>query len=485
MTISAAEQYGIELINRARLDPLAEVARYGISLNQGLAGGTITATAKQVLTPYQTLFVSAERHSQWMIDTDTFSHTGAGGSDPGQRMTDAGYVFSGGWSWGENLAYASLNAGRSVNSVINIHHQTLMLSPGHRVNILRDSFREIGYSQVTGDFKGTPGSMVTENFAHRSAYAYVTGVAYTDRDGNDFYSIGEGVSGIRFAVAGGAATATAGAGGYGVRASQVSSVTVEIGTGGAIGTVKLNLSAGNVKLDLVNGDTLLSSGHTTLLTGVKDARLLGTAALSLVGNDAANDLEGNKGANVLSGGGGNDLIRGGRGNDKLSGGSGFDVLKGGYNNDVVSGGAGNDQVNGDAGNDILSGNDGDDILNGGSGADVLAGNAGADSLYGGAGNDRLLGGADADRLSGGAGADAFVFGRGSGADRIVDFAAGEGDSLKLDDALWSEDLAAGQVVARFAEVVSGHVVFDFGAGDTLMLVGVGSLTGLSAAIDII
>lgn len=37
MTISAAEQLLIELINRARLDPLAEAQRLGIDLNAGLA----------------------------------------------------------------------------------------------------------------------------------------------------------------------------------------------------------------------------------------------------------------------------------------------------------------------------------------------------------------------------------------------------------------------------------------------------------------
>ena len=46
---SAAEQYFLELINRARANPAAEAARLGISLNEGLAGGTITASAKPPL----------------------------------------------------------------------------------------------------------------------------------------------------------------------------------------------------------------------------------------------------------------------------------------------------------------------------------------------------------------------------------------------------------------------------------------------------
>src|SRR5437762_2409230 len=49
-----AEQYLIELVNRARANPTAEAALFGISLNEGLTAGTISATAKQPLAinPY-------------------------------------------------------------------------------------------------------------------------------------------------------------------------------------------------------------------------------------------------------------------------------------------------------------------------------------------------------------------------------------------------------------------------------------------------
>src|SRR5258707_11440338 len=39
---SNLEQYEVELINRARANPAAEAARYGIDLNEGLAPGTIS-----------------------------------------------------------------------------------------------------------------------------------------------------------------------------------------------------------------------------------------------------------------------------------------------------------------------------------------------------------------------------------------------------------------------------------------------------------
>jgi len=96
--LTAHEQLLIELVNRARLDPAGEAARYGIDLNDGLAAGTITAAPKQPLAPNPNLATAAQGHSQWMLDNDVFSHTGAGGSDPEDRMRGAGYAFTG-WFW--------------------------------------------------------------------------------------------------------------------------------------------------------------------------------------------------------------------------------------------------------------------------------------------------------------------------------------------------------------------------------------------------
>ena len=47
--MTAQEQLILELINRARMNPLGEAQRFGIDLNAGLAAGTISAAAKQVL----------------------------------------------------------------------------------------------------------------------------------------------------------------------------------------------------------------------------------------------------------------------------------------------------------------------------------------------------------------------------------------------------------------------------------------------------
>ncbi|MGC9369252.1 MAG: M10 family metallopeptidase, partial [Paracoccaceae bacterium] len=105
------------------------------------------------------------------------------------------------------------------------------------------------------------------------------------------------------------------------------------------------------------------------------------------------------------------------------------------------------------------------------------GGGGDDRMLGRLGDDLLAGGAGNDTLNGGDGADTFVFTDGDGADEVIDFAVGI-DTLRLDTGLWGAPLAAVQVVAQFASVQGGNVVFDFGSGDTLTLAGLGSLTGL-------
>jgi len=77
MTISAAEQYMIELINRARLNPEAEAARYNLPLNADLPAGTIGTAALEVLAPNTNLEDAAQAHSQWSGTTGTLDLEGA------------------------------------------------------------------------------------------------------------------------------------------------------------------------------------------------------------------------------------------------------------------------------------------------------------------------------------------------------------------------------------------------------------------------
>lgn len=198
---TAQEVFVIELINRARFDPQAEAARYGIGLNDGISGTQITADRKPPVALNILLTQAARVHSQWMLDNDIFSHDGANGNSPGDRMAAADYVFTGSWSNGENIAWAGTTASKiNLTQYALAHHDELFNSPGHRVNILRESFRELGVGQKQGYFlkNGTNylSSMLTEDFAKSGNSYFLTGVIYADNNSNQFYDVGEGLNGV-------------------------------------------------------------------------------------------------------------------------------------------------------------------------------------------------------------------------------------------------------------------------------------------------
>ena len=336
-SISAAEQYLLELINRARLDPLAEAAGFGISLNKDLAAGTINGQAKQVLTLNSLLNTSATAHTMWMLEEDIFNHTGAGGSQPDDRMAAAGYL---GNNFGENLALVGSSGAITIEGSIDQLFENLFLSAAHRVQTLFTAFREVGLGAELGQFTDKSGpapvtfnaAALTENFGLRGDLRFVTGVAYQDLDNDDFYTMGEGVAGVTFSAQGKSAISS-GPGGYGIGLTSASAVTVTGQSGALAFSLSVDTRVGNVKLDLVDNKTFLTSGNVTLISGVQDVTLLGVANLratgsaagnAIIGNDGSNILKGLLGRDFLSGGKGNDVLHGGRGNDKLIGGIGAD-----------------------------------------------------------------------------------------------------------------------------------------------------------------
>lgn len=496
--LTANEQFMLELVNRARMDPTAEAKRLGIDLNQGLASGTISAATKAPLAANALLTDSALAHSRWMLNTDTFSHTGNNGSTPTDRMLDAGYTLSGSWSTGENISFTGTTGTIDLTAAITSQHEGLFLSAGHRVTILGD-FREIGIGQAAGVFtqSGTNynASMVTQNFAKTGTAIFLTGVVYNDTSGDDFYSVGEGKSGLTVAV-GSAATTTQAAGGYQI---ATSAGTRDV----SLGSVKLKATilSENAKIDLVDGHSIESSVSLQLVSGATSAKLLGLNALSLKGAAGAEALYGNAAGNAISGGNGNDRLYGLTGNDRLSGDGGNDVLTGGSGADRLTGGEGTDTASyagaskvvtasladvsrntNDAKGDIyasiegLTGSSHADGLYGNGGANTLSGGSGNDILSSGSGNDRLYGALGADDLVGGSGADTFLFRALSdstvavaGRDTIFDFSGTGGDRI---------DLSA--IDADSA--TSGNQAFDY-IGTTAFSGEAGELRSIKSASD--
>ncbi|MEI2806662.1 MAG: calcium-binding protein [Albidovulum sp.] len=455
MTLSAEEQYMLELINRARLDPDAEAQRQGIDLNDGLAAGTISSTAKGVLAPNVDLEFAAETHTSWMLANDTYGHVGENDWVGRERVLHSGYSNQT-YYWGENVTAIDMATASSQTEAVDQLFSSLMLNvtdPNDRVAVLFYSAsdnqepREIGLGLEFQSFtistlsekpplygklslgglsldQAFNAALLTINYGKENVYAdpadvFLTGVAYSDADHDGFYSIGEGLAGVGFAI-GANATATAAAGGYALKLAPGAGVGVTVtAAGGAVSEVLADLSAGNVKLDLVDGTLLRSSGNLTLVSGVAAAELLGIADLTLAGNALANRLTGNRGDNVLTGLDGSDLLSGGIGNDTLYGGNNYDTVDGGDGDDQAWGGNGRDLIILGNGNDIFwdngqndaNGHDtvwggaGNDTVNGGGGNELIYGEAGADSLLGGIGNDTLYAGDNYDTVRGGDGDD--------------------------------------------------------------------------------
>lgn len=348
MALTANEQYLLELMNRARLDPAGEAARMGIGLNDGLAAGTISASAKQVLAPNALLKAAATKHSLWMLSADIFSHTGQGGTDPGDRITAQGYDWMS-FGCAENIAYIGSTATVTIAGVIEQLNKALFLSAYHRLNLMWGAMSETGLGAELGQFRDGSTNynavLLTEDFGTQSTAHFLTGVAYEDADKNHFYGVGEGQGGITF-LAQGKATWTASAGGYALGLTSGSAVAVTGSAGGTAFALTLDMSLGNVKLDLVSGKTFYTSGDIVLGTGVNNALLLGVDSLDATGNGARNVLTGNKGANLLEGKAGNDALHGAGGADLLNGGQGDDRLGGGTGADrfVFDDGTGSDRV---------------------------------------------------------------------------------------------------------------------------------------------
>ena len=344
---TAFEQFFLELMNRARLNPTAEAALHGITLNQGLAAGTLNTSQRQVLAINPFINSAADVHSEWMRTTNTFSHTGLN-TDAKGRMIAAGYYFTGSWAWGENIAWiGSSGTLNIIDAVIAMHHNLFISTLGHRENLLDNSFREagVGLSSVGPFTQGgatfANSITATQNFALSGTNIYVTGVTYSDTDVNNFYSVGEGIGSrtvqlYQNGVAGLSMVSTA-AGGYSVATSGTGVIEARFSSGGLTSEMGASFSMGgeNVKIDLVNNSTILSS-HTATLTGAAlNLTLLGINANSATGNALSNILTGNEASNVLNGLDGNDTLNGGLGADTLNGGSGNDTLNGGTGTDTA------------------------------------------------------------------------------------------------------------------------------------------------------
>lgn len=163
----------LTLVNRARSNPLAEVARLGIGLDDGLPPGTLDPRPQPPLCFSPSLTAAARAHSAWMLATGNFSHFGDNGSDSTARIRAAGYPLGRSWRTGENISWTGNTGPLDLATAIAEQHDGLMRSPVHRQNILSPFFREIGIGQAVGRYLYGglvyAASFITQDFATSSA----------------------------------------------------------------------------------------------------------------------------------------------------------------------------------------------------------------------------------------------------------------------------------------------------------------------------
>ncbi|MCC1491389.1 calcium-binding protein [Cognatishimia sp. F0-27] len=332
--------------------------------------------------------------------------------------------------------------------------------------------------------EGGPGSdraVIAANAADATVTIERDGVRIATGDGSDLLS---GVEQVAFADGVVALTSlfddTAGVGAIGTAGDN----TIVGGAGdddlaGVFGSDLLSGGPGDDTLiggfgfDTLGGgdgaDSLLGgNGFDALYGGADDDSLVGNFGNDVLNGQTGNDtLEGGLGFDTMLGGAGNDLLVARDGFDHLQGGVGLDTLQGNNGNDLLEGGANSDLLQGGFGADTLDGGTWEDTLQGGNGFDRLDGGAGNDRLEGNSGNDTMDGGSGDDVLRGGLGADTFVYF--AGADRILDHAPV--DTIEIAAGLLDEMSPSVADLANYVVPDSNDLVFDFGNGNTLTVVG--------------
>ena len=257
---SPDEQYVLQLINRARLNPQAEGKRVNTDLTEALSPGEkMRLEARPPLAMNARLLKTARAHSKDMYDRAYFEHTTPEGVRLADRVKAAGYDYT---SVAENIAAGSKHAPAELHDLLVIDTDTP--DRGHRKNIFgldpsTTKLREIGVGVFAGEKKNTDGvsSFLTEDFGVQGGHPkpLLTGVVYADKNGNGFYDPGEGLAGVTIKVDGGAFYAvTNAAGGWAIPvALGLAKVSASGGDFEGTASASVEVTGENIELDFISG----------------------------------------------------------------------------------------------------------------------------------------------------------------------------------------------------------------------------------------
>jgi uncharacterized protein YkwD len=274
----AREEYALELINRMRTNPAAELplllnstdpnVQQSLSYfnvdQQVLAQQWATLQPVAPLAWNDNLAAAAVGHNQLMIQFDQQSHQLPGEPDLYTRFAAAGWDVGGGaYQVGENVfafaqsvfdAHAAFAIDWANNPPTGIHDP-----PGHRENIMNAQFREVGIGVTDAPAGLTVGPLVTtQDYGYRAnlGNAFVVGALYQDTNNNGSYDEGEGIAGVTIVATGPSGTfttTTSPTGGYQLPL-PAGTYTVTASGGGLANPIKQTVTVGadNVSLDIKN-----------------------------------------------------------------------------------------------------------------------------------------------------------------------------------------------------------------------------------------
>ena len=266
------EQLYLEELNRARANAPAEAQRL-IALDDVFVQNALknvntnlmvqqfaTNPAAMPLSFNAQLINAARAHSQYQFNNGIQSHVGPGTNTLAQRLQAAGYPFY--WATENVYSYAQSavhgHAAFEIDWTGDTSNGGMQSPPAHRDHNHDRRFVEIGIGVVNGTNKvGTNVAvgpqLVTQDFGTTfPGKTYITGVAYYDLNGNNFYDLGEGLSGVTVTVDNVDSYAiTASSGGYSIPVTPNQNYTVRFNAAGATQVVNAISVAttNNVKLD--------------------------------------------------------------------------------------------------------------------------------------------------------------------------------------------------------------------------------------------
>jgi hypothetical protein len=269
------EQQYLEYLNRARMNPTVEGQLLATNADPDLQlsyayfevdlpfmiSSIATNPPVQPLAMNAHLTAAARFHTGDMFTNVYQGHVGTGGDTVADRLENAGYPYS---TAAENVySYSSsvlhghagfeVDWGDGPGSVGGMQNP-----PGHRNNIHYAGFREVGIGVINGTYSSGINSvgpqLVTQDFGTRGGAGNVpmiTGVAYYDFNGNNFYDLGEGIGGLTVDVPGSSYYAvTAESGGYTIPVTTNGNYSVTFAGGGLTNHRVVTVSGlKNVKVD--------------------------------------------------------------------------------------------------------------------------------------------------------------------------------------------------------------------------------------------